>query len=115
MNLELQPEVAHSPTTCNSRGNLGAGGHFPPGGGALPALIEQVSLHQMQRYCPSTRCRGHSPAPGSSAGRAVKERKRGHGGHVVLAQRKGSLKVGDTGGLLLSEIIQENGPAVGPS
>lgn len=111
MNLELQPEVAHSPTTCNSRGNLGAGGHSPPGGGALPALIEQV------RDCPSTRrrSRGHSPAPGSSAGRAVKERKRGHGGHVVLAQGKGSLKVGDTGGLLLSEIIQENGPAVGPS
>lgn len=27
---------------------------------------------------------------------------------MVLAQRKGSLKVGDTGGLLLSEIIREN-------
>ena len=34
---------------------------------------------------------------------------------MVLAQEKGSLKAGDTGGLLLSEIIQENGPAVGPS
>lgn len=29
---------------------------------------------------------GHSPVWGSSAGKAVKERKRGHRGHVVFAQ-----------------------------